>query len=103
MRRIRGSWGISDEERTFSPRIIPGWFASTRPQVRNCAPGNLEVLRCASAHLSSLRAPNGRKSLLHLARIHLDRWVEQLGRKRRSDVKRLLHAEIGLDQLIILL
>src|SRR5215211_2180771 len=42
-------------------------------------------------------------SLLHLARIHLDRWVEQLGGKRRSDLERLLHAEIGLDQLIILL
>jgi hypothetical protein len=27
---------------------------STRPQVRNCAPGNLEILRCAIAHRSSM-------------------------------------------------
>src|SRR5207244_13542607 len=30
--------------------VIPGWSVRTRPQVRNCAPGNLEILRCAIAH-----------------------------------------------------
>src|SRR5258708_37175813 len=46
--------------------VVPGWsqrvgaFAPpddrlrTRPQVRNCAPGNPRILRCATAHRSSL-------------------------------------------------
>ncbi len=34
-----------------------GWCVSTRPQTRNCASGNLEILRCAIAHhRSPLRA-----------------------------------------------
>src|SRR4051812_8931032 len=31
--------------------VIPGWCVSTRPQVRNCAPGKSEIPRCAIAHL----------------------------------------------------
>ena len=38
--------------------VIPGWCVSTRPQMRNCASGNLEILRCAIAHHSlRLRTP----------------------------------------------
>src|SRR5205807_10626171 len=62
--------GISFERRLSRKllAVIPGWsqrvgaFAPpddrlrTRPQVRNCAPGNLEILRCATAHHSSLAA-----------------------------------------------
>jgi len=28
---------------TLCDFVIPGWCAGTRPQVRNCAPGNLEI------------------------------------------------------------
>ena len=34
--------------------VLPGWCVSTRPQMRNCASGNLEILRCAIAHHSSM-------------------------------------------------
>src|ERR1700744_4277855 len=44
--------------------VIPGWCESTRPQMRNCASGNLEILRCALAHRSSmLRIAPERRSL----------------------------------------
>src|SRR5712675_2084894 len=42
-------------------------------------------------------------SLLDLARVHLDGGVEQPGRKRAFHRERLLHAEIGLHQVVILL
>src|SRR4030081_1296487 len=46
----------------------------TRPQVRNCAPGDLEILRCAIAHHSSrLCAPrNDRLKGLHTMPVILD-------------------------------
>src|SRR6266702_8623665 len=68
-----------------------------------------EALRCVRGTRSKRGAPlrkDGRpyvRLLLHLARIHLDRGIQHLGRKRRRHVERLLHAEIGLDQLIVLL
>src|SRR5882724_1748183 len=34
--------------------VIPGWCASTRPQMCNCTSGNLEILRCAIAHRNSM-------------------------------------------------
>src|ERR1700682_6405909 len=37
--------------------VIPGWCISTRPQMRACASGNLEILRCAIAHRSSMLRP----------------------------------------------
>src|SRR3954454_10737247 len=43
--------GIRDSLIEF---VIPGWCVSTRPQMRNCASGNLEILRCAIAHHSSM-------------------------------------------------
>ena len=35
-----GSGGDAEIAREI---VIPGWCVSTRPQVRNCAPGNLEI------------------------------------------------------------
>src|SRR5260221_1519787 len=37
--------------------VIPGWCVSTRPQVRNCAPRNLEIPRWAIAHLRFASRP----------------------------------------------
>jgi len=33
----------SDYARALIVAVIPGWCASTRPQMRNCASGNLEI------------------------------------------------------------
>ena len=44
---------LSDRSVDVIDAVIPGWCASTRPQMRNCASGNLEILRCAIAHRSS--------------------------------------------------
>ena len=37
----------------------------TRPQMRNCAPGNLEILLCAIAHQSSLASLAPRNDIVH--------------------------------------
>src|SRR5882724_9759841 len=59
---------------------------------------------CNRTSQFALRAPrNDDTSLLHLARIHLDRCIQHPGRKRGPDIERLFHAEIGLHQLVILL
>src|SRR5713226_704761 len=41
-------------------------------------------------------------SLLDLARVHLDRGIQQFRRKRALHRERLFHAEIGLHQFVIL-
>src|SRR3984893_6351714 len=64
------------------------------------------LLRCClfgSFELSSLAVTDRQLSLLDLARVHLDGSVEQLCCKRGFHSERLLHAEIGLHQFVILL
>src|SRR5258707_6962997 len=41
-------------------------------------------------------------SLLHLARVHLDRSIKQFGRERGFHREWLFHAEIGLHQFVVL-
>jgi hypothetical protein len=43
MSAARASAGQSESIRGFPSAVIPGWCASTRPQMRNCASGNLEI------------------------------------------------------------
>ncbi len=58
--RVRSMIGTPSLARSFrdgpngSRECAPDDRLRTRPQMRNCASGNLEVLRCARAHHSSL-------------------------------------------------
>jgi hypothetical protein len=45
-----GGYFVRSGVRKQSASVIPGWCVSTRPQMRNCASGNLEIP-------DSLRAP----------------------------------------------
>src|SRR5713226_10472964 len=90
---------------------MPSWPGSSRPStslvlraVKTWMPGIADKFT-RSAQGRPLWPGMTRKeiiSLPDLARIHLDRRVEQPGRKRGFNGKRLFHAEIVLHQLVIL-
>src|SRR5690349_20589576 len=71
-------------------------FSRRRPALADATPVLILLTRsCRPRHPPDL--------FLYLARIHLDGGIEQLAGEGRIDIERLLHPEIGLDQVVVLL
>src|SRR5882757_3882151 len=88
MTGAEASFGVS-----FGASLVPVWV-----MLLSSLASQRILFLCPQAGRGRRTEP----SLLHLARIHLDRRIQQLGRERGFHSERLLHAEIDMHQLVVL-